>query len=229
MEWTTEKRRSGRVAASRPKALAMAPPHPRKAIAKLRLTLPPGVPASSGTDSQPQWDILQQVRRRDGQLSHLAFFTRLSHNGRREVEYTDAKRIRHISFSTRGRRLLAPVAHRLRCVLITIRRRSCRPIRASIFLSGSCWDCRPVCRRADYLVLTVHGVLHLANRRHEPIGHPYQLAARTCVRAIRLFSHRKGLFVAPHVLRFRRRSDDRFHPALSEKKGHRGTSSVTSC
>jgi hypothetical protein len=30
-----------RVAASRPKALAMAVPHPKKAIAKLRLTLPP--------------------------------------------------------------------------------------------------------------------------------------------------------------------------------------------
>jgi len=31
----------GRVAASRPKALAMAVPRPRKTIAKLRLTLPP--------------------------------------------------------------------------------------------------------------------------------------------------------------------------------------------
>ncbi len=33
---------SGWVAASRPKALAMAPPNERKTIAKLRLTLPPG-------------------------------------------------------------------------------------------------------------------------------------------------------------------------------------------
>jgi len=146
-----------------------------------------------------------------------------------EVESTDVKRTRHISFSTRGRRLLAPVAHRFCCALATIRRCSRRPMGISALLSSSCLDCRPVCRRADYLILTVDGVLRLANRRHEPISHPYQLAARTCMRAIRLFSHRKGLFVAPHVLRFRRGSDDRFHPALSEKKGHRGTSSVTSC
>jgi len=38
---TTKKRHSTRVAASRPQALAMAAPHPKKAIAKLRLTLPP--------------------------------------------------------------------------------------------------------------------------------------------------------------------------------------------
>ena len=39
---TTKKWRSGRVAASRPKALAMVASHPKKAIAKLRVTMPPG-------------------------------------------------------------------------------------------------------------------------------------------------------------------------------------------
>ena len=41
---TTKEWQSTRVAASRPSALAMVAPHPEKAIAKLRLTLPPGTP-----------------------------------------------------------------------------------------------------------------------------------------------------------------------------------------
>ncbi|RPJ38915.1 MAG: hypothetical protein EHM35_03475 [Planctomycetaceae bacterium] len=40
---TTKKWQLGRVAASRPRALAMVALHPRKAIAKLRLTLPPTI------------------------------------------------------------------------------------------------------------------------------------------------------------------------------------------